>query len=178
VTKNGLLQARCADASQSVLLAHGIEPQRRWDFLIWSVEMDETPVKALLDLCKLEIEHEEHMQQIEWKCNFGIWTLLAGAIYIVTKEPVQMSRSWTGACLSVLTILHVCWLYGVRRSEEFDKESWTDHRSRVLRLIGAAETEKDSRGWTRSLLHRVLWLSVEGMMTFLLCAFLFFSLPR
>jgi hypothetical protein len=136
-------------------------------------------VEALLALYKQQMEHFRHTQEIEWKANFGIWTLLAGAIYIVTKEPVHISRGWAAlAALIAATGLHACWLWRVHYSEISDKQLWTRYRAEALQLIRGNETlHEHETPWKRSHWHEAIWLSVEIMVTALLCVFLFQSLP-
>lgn len=51
--------------------------------------MDETQrsvLDAFLTLYKQQMEHFRHTQQLEWKANFGIWTLLAGRFISSTRK--------------------------------------------------------------------------------------------
>jgi len=142
--------------------------------------MDEAQrVEALLALYKQQMEHFHHTQQIEWKANFGIWTLLAGAIYVATKESVHLSRGWTAAVVLIFAVVvHALWLWRVHLSERADKQLWTGYRAEALRLIRGNETRFEHEPpWKRSRLSEVAWLFLELMVTVLLCAFLFLSLP-
>ena len=136
-------------------------------------------VDALLRLYKEQMEHFRHTQDIEWKANFGIWTLLAAAIYIVVvaKEPVGIHRGWlVPVFLGFAVALHGSWLFMVHCSEVADKKFWTSYRADALRMVSLAH--KDEEPWKRQWWQELLWLALEVGVTFLLCVFLFYSLPR
>jgi hypothetical protein len=145
--------------------------------------MDETQsrrVEALLDLYKQQMGQFRHTQQIEWKANFGVWTLLAGAIYIVTREEVSVHIPlyFAAGALVIVLVVHVWWLKNIHDSEARDKELWTRYRAEALPLIRGNDTPyEDETPWKRRE-QRIIWLLLEVTVTFLLCAFLLAILPR
>jgi len=149
--------------------------------------MDETQrsvLEGFLNLYKQQMEHFRHTQQIEWKANFGIWTLLAGAIYIVNKEVVHIPhRGWPMAVVLILLFaaasLHLLWLLKVHRSEIADKRFWTRYRADALQVIRGGSTDtldEDERPWNRKPSDELQWLALEVMVTVFLCVFLALSL--
>jgi hypothetical protein len=149
--------------------------------------MDETQrsvLDAFLTLYKQQMEHFRHTQQLEWRANFGIWTLLAGAIYIVNKEVVQIPyRGWLIALVPILlfaaALLHVLWLLKVHRSEDNDRRFWRRYRAEALQGLRGGSTNtlhEDERPSDRKRGNDWQWIALEGMVTVLLCVFLFSSL--
>lgn len=136
-------------------------------------------VELLLELYKQQMEHYHKTLEVEWKCNFGVWTLLAGAIYIVTKEHVSIPRSCAVSLVLVAaTCVHGLWLGKIHHSEVADKKYWTRYRAEALQIIRGANTlEMDEKPWDRTTWQRMTWLTLEVMVTFLLCVFFFYSLP-
>jgi hypothetical protein len=135
-------------------------------------------IEALLDLYKQQMEHYHHTQQVEWKANFGVWTLLAGAIYILPTKGVHVPH-----CASLIAPLitaaalmltgHAYWLYKIHSSEVWDKVFWTRYRYEALRLIRSNGTvNEDEKEWNRNRKEKLVWLGLEVMITFLLCSVL------
>jgi hypothetical protein len=139
-------------------------------------------VEALLDLCKQQMEQFRHTQQIEWKANFGIWSLLAGAIYIVAKEPLSahISRCYAALVLLVAIFIHALWLLKVHHSEVSDKRLWTQYRAEALPIIRDSKEAlpEHEKPWERSPGEEIAWLSLEVTVTIILSAFLVAMLPK
>lgn len=133
-------------------------------------------VNALLDLYREQMEHFRHTEQIEWKGNFGVWTLLAGAIYLSAKESIRIDLRWPLPLLGIAWLSHAFWLYKIHRSEVFDKELWTRYRAEALRLIRNTPVHPDEQPWKRRWWEELMWLVSEIVLTFLLCAFLLYFL--
>jgi hypothetical protein len=146
--------------------------------------MDEAQrVEGFLDLYKQQMEHYHNTQKIEWKANLGIWTLLAGTIYLATQGKslhVTPATCLAQLVLSILGLivvaLHCFWLYMIHQSEGVDKELWSRYRGEALILLrnGAAlrsyEGENESKRRTSI---EVAWLVVELGVTAFLCFVLF-----
>jgi len=126
--------------------------------------MDEAKrVEALLALYKQQMEHFRHSQQIEWKANFGVWTLLAGAIYVVPKDAIHIPHCLAAIALFLVAFIHAAWLLKLHESEMCDKELWIRYRNEVLPLIRGNDTiHKHEKPWERSLGQQMTWLSLAG----------------
>jgi hypothetical protein len=99
-------------------------------------------VQAFISLYKQQMERYGKTQDIEWKGNFGVWALLAGASYLAAKEPVTLSRCTTGVVLLLTVIVHGGWLLNVHSSERFDKRLWVEYRRRALDIIQPGHGEQ------------------------------------
>jgi hypothetical protein len=141
-------------------------------------------VEALLSLYKQQMEHYHHTQQVEWKANFGVWTLLAGAIYQLPKEGIHICPCVASIVvliivLLIIVVVHAWWLCKVHSSEVCDKKLWIRYRAEALALIRGIDAPKErEEEWNRSLKDKVLWLVLEVGITILLCAVLFVTLTR
>jgi hypothetical protein len=119
------------------------------------------------------MERFRQTQAVEWKCNFGVWTLLAGAIYFVAQHPINIRSCIALVILSVFVILHGCWLYKIHQSEQFDKVLWVRYRKEALRLLhGDSGVYEDETKSKRSFRDEATWLLMEVGITLLLCALL------
>jgi hypothetical protein len=140
---------------------------------------DSERVQALLDLYKQQMGQFQHTQDIEWKANFGIWTLLAVSIYVATTKSVRIHRGCLAfVALLIVVVVHTVWLLFVHSSELADKQLWSRYRLEALAIVRNAHTEHKHEGlFCRSVMREFSWLSVEMMITTLLCLFLYLSLP-
>jgi hypothetical protein len=137
-------------------------------------------VDVLLRLYQEQMEHFRHTQDIEWKANFGIWTLLAAAIYMTSKEHVQLPHvAVVKAALFAAPVVHAGWLFMVHRSQGADKYLWARYRLAALRVIHGGDyiPEKHEIPRERPLWKEFLWLILETGITALLCMFLFHVHP-
>jgi hypothetical protein len=139
-------------------------------------------VEALLKLYEKQMEHFQHTQSIEWKGNFGLWTALGGAIYVVTKSHYVVSHQWWAIIILVVFIvpvgLHLWWLSKVHASEDYDKIFWSRYRAEALQAIRGSAYQLYRDEWPypgREKWQKKRWLAVEVGVTLLLCALLFYS---
>jgi hypothetical protein len=131
---------------------------------------DKDKVQAYISLYMQQMERYNKTQDIEWKANFGIWTLLAGSIYLAAKERVIVSPCLTAIVLAVLVSVHFGWLLAIHSSEAFDKKLWVKYRNDALLLVhSGAKLVPDVRPWYRE----PLWVLLEVGMTAVLSLVLF-----
>ncbi len=142
-------------------------------------QTDTKRIETLRDFYKQQMAHYQHTQEIEWKANFGIWTLLAASIYVVTRENVRIHKGcWILLVLTAVWVIHTWWLWRVHCSEIVDKQLWSRYRAEALRLIRSNDSLQEHEApFTRSLLREIEWLSLETMITALLCIFLYTAWP-
>lgn len=157
---------------------------------------DKDKVETYVKLYQQQMEHYHHTQDVEWRGNFGIWTLLAAAIYLtIEKSPVVQRVTTCRSCLAlivcfgttlilsiILTVVHCRWLWLIHSSEDFDKRLWARYRKKAQFFMrndpnDLPDGEKDHlpddedfRGRTTG--QRWSWLLLEGGLTFVLCVFL------
>jgi hypothetical protein len=129
---------------------------------------------AYLRMYDRQMTHYEKTQGVEWKGNFGVWALLAGAIVSVANSPfvIYFETRLTAAGLTVvLAIAHLTWLALVHGSEQWDKVLWGRYRFEVERRLGTSHAdEKVSR------IRNVVWLLCEWSITAVLAAALCWEL--
>jgi hypothetical protein len=96
---------------------------------------EEKQVEGFLTLYRQQMQSFRDTQGIEWKANFGVWTLLSGAIYLISQHPISLPR-WLAAltCIGVI-LCHGWWLVKIHRSEQFDKKLWVRYRGEALQLL-------------------------------------------
>jgi hypothetical protein len=136
-------------------------------------------VEALLDLYKQQMEHYHHTQEVEWKANLGVWTLLAGAIYIFNAEPFPVCHWVTPIVLLIFVVVHGCWLYKIHSSEEWDKTLWSGYREEALKIILCNDiVKKGEESRERTIKEKLIWLVLEVGVTLLLCAVLWVTLTK
>jgi hypothetical protein len=134
-------------------------------------------VEALLDLYKHQMEQFRNTRELEWKANLAIWTLLAGAVYVLPKEPVHISHCVAAVALISAIVVHAFWLRKVHDSEAYDKVLWSRYRAEALRLIrGTATVGEDETPYKESM-RPTIWFWLEVGVTALLCASLLMFLP-
>jgi hypothetical protein len=134
--------------------------------------MDEkVKVEAYISLYKQQMDRFSKTQDVEWKGNFGVWALLAGAIYFASgKDGISISLIWVAAILTVLFFVHLGWVFTVHSSERDDKERWDRYRGKALDILWPGHGEEPFK---YSRWKEVWWLLLEGGMTLLLCTALF-----
>lgn len=131
---------------------------------------DKERVEAYISLYKQQMDRFSKTQDIEWKGNFGIWALLAGAIYLAAKEPINIPLSVAGIVLIVLVLVHLGWLSAVHYSERCDKRFWVEYRRRTLDIIQPNHGEPPFKySWIRE----AFWILLEAGMTLILGGLLF-----
>jgi hypothetical protein len=139
---------------------------------------NEKCISVYLELYKQQMERFHQTQEIEWKANIALWTLLAGAIYLAKDHNLGVPKCFVYFAATGIVLLHCCWLVKVQSSEHIDKVLWMRYRSDALALLRPGkcprkhETEADDRGWTP------LWLLLEVGMTTILAALLAFLATR
>jgi hypothetical protein len=122
-------------------------------------------VDAYINLYKQQMDRFGQTRDIEWKGNFGIWGLLAGAIYLAAKEHVRIAL-WVAICiLAALWLVHLMWLLAVHASEHDDKERWNRYRSKALDIMwpGHGEGPYKINKW-----GEIRWLLLEAGITAIL----------
>jgi hypothetical protein len=137
---------------------------------------EEKRVESFIDLYKQQMEHYHHTQDVEWKGNFGVWTLLVGAIYLAKERFISVTLHCAVAILVAAVGVHALWLCMVLRSEQTDKMLWVRYRGEALKLLRGAETQRDEQRWERGAWTLTAWLVSEVGVTCLLClVFLYLS---
>ena len=106
-------------------------------------------------------------QAVEWKGNFGVWTLLAGAAYLVAKEHVYVPLYLAAALLLLLNAAHVGWLKFIHDSEQFDKKLWVHFRTKALQAIPTEVVGNEHKH------NEAVWDLFEGGITAILSVALF-----
>jgi hypothetical protein len=137
----------------------------------------EKQVQAYLELYKQQMERFHQTQEVEWKANISLWTLLAGAIYLAKDHCLGIPRCIAYFAVFLIVVLHGCWLRKVHSSEQTDKIFWTRYRMEALMLLRGKNVHKDEeevgqRKWAFA------WLSLELGMTLILSTFLAFLATR
>lgn len=136
---------------------------------------NEGRVRAFIDLYKQQMERFRQTQALEWKATFGVWTLLAGAIYFISQHPIRIPLCAAGIGLSVFVIIHWLWLRMIHQSERVDKKFWVRYRMEALRLLrGGSGVFEDETEWKINSSDQAIWSTMILSVTFLLCAVLFY----
>jgi hypothetical protein len=133
---------------------------------------DKERAEIYVSLYKHQLDHYERTRDVEWKANFGIWTLLAGAIYLAAKETVTISRPLTAVGLTGVIVVHFFWLLAVQRSESSEVRLYSEYRHKALLLVDPEDRRpSDLRRypWYKTL----VWLVLEVGMTTILSVGLF-----
>ena len=139
---------------------------------------EEKRAQLLVDLYKQQMEHYQHTQTVEWKGNFGIWTLLAGAIYLAKDKFPVIPHPYSWVILIGTPALHCLWLFMVLQSEQADKKLWVRYRKEALELLRGAPARPDETVSKRGTLRTIVWLTSEVGVTFALCALFLFAATR
>jgi hypothetical protein len=129
-----------------------------------------------LRLYERQMSHFEKTQEVEWKGNFGVWTLLAAAIAWASQRPEE---TWPVVPTLVVLVLvvagHALWLYLIHGSEQRDKAFWCKYRDAAERLLGRTipEPPKPRTRW-----RALRWFASEWFVTLALAVVLGFLLRR
>jgi hypothetical protein len=137
---------------------------------------EEKRVRAFIELYKQQMERFRQTQEIEWKANFGLWTLLAGAIYLAKEKIIAIPTCLITISLLFVFFVHVGWLQRIHGSQQFDKKLWVRYRGEALSLLRAGqdpEVLEDEKHWQTNRWTELTWRALEVGITFLLCAVLF-----
>jgi hypothetical protein len=136
---------------------------------------DRERAEIYLNLYRQQMERYGRTQDVEWKANSGVWTLLAGAIYLAAKDIVAISRCLAAVILIGLVAVHCAWLLAMHRSENFDKGLWVQYRSKALRLADPDYHGPDNfrRDWREELIWLLLEVGVTIMLSVVLFSMLF-----
>ena len=142
--------------------------------------MDEDKrVQAFIDLYKQQMERFRQTQEMEWKANFGLWTLLAGAIYLAKEKIIAIPTCPAAFFLLLVLGVHFGWLHRIHASQQFDKKLWVRYRREALSLLRVGQDSavlEDEKQWETGLWTELTWRSLELGITLLLCAVLFIIL--
>ena len=133
---------------------------------------DEKRVQQFLTLYKQQMQRCRDTQGVEWKANFGVWTLLAGAIYFAAQHSIHVTHFAAGSMCIGTFVIHAWWLVKIHYSEEADKELWVRYRREALSLLLGGQTHRlrhenySPRTWWKE----TQWLIVETWPTPVLAA--------
>jgi hypothetical protein len=130
---------------------------------------EEKRAQLFVDLYKQQMEHYQHTQTVEWKGNFGIWTLLAGAIYLAQQKSPSIDPLYACGVLAIAPLLHFLWLLMVLRSEQFDKTLWVRYRKEAVEILRGRPALLDETVSERGKLRTCIWLVCEVGVTVALC---------
>jgi hypothetical protein len=135
-------------------------------------------VEAYISLYKQQMDRFNNTQNLEWKANFGLWALLAGASYVAAQKPLIVPRFWAVFVLCGIVAVHIGWLSFIHGSQQVDRRLWMLYRRKAAAILQCEKEQEDllqpSR-WER-LFREPIWTFFEAMMTGLLCVILYISL--
>lgn len=142
----------------------------------------EKSLDAYISLYKQQMDRFSNTQTVEWKANFGIWALLAGAIYFAAQKSVSAPKGWVILVLCCVFVVHFTWLRLIHDSQQLDKDLFSLYRRRAAQILGCEKEQEDllarskwyRRPWVR--LRELVWTCLEVGMTGLLCLLLFVML--
>lgn len=124
-------------------------------------------VQLYINLCKNQMDRFTQTQVVEWKGNFGVWTLLAAAAYLVAKEHVHVPLCLAAVLLLLLNAAHIGWLKFIHDSEQFDKKLWVHFRTEALKAIPGEAVGNELKH------NEFVWDLFEGGVTAVLSVALF-----
>lgn len=131
---------------------------------------EEKRAQLFFELYKQQMEHYRHTQIVEWKGNFGVWTLLAGAIYLAKDKFLVIPHPYPWLILIGTPALHLLWLSMVLQSEQADKKFWVRYRKEALELLRGGPAMRDETISHRGKLRTIIWLVSEVGVTLALSA--------
>jgi hypothetical protein len=141
--------------------------------------VNEKHIAAYLELYKQQMERFHQTQEIEWKANFGLWTLLAGAVYLTKDRCLHLSSCIAWPALAIVAALHGWWLSKIHKSEEADKELWCQYRREALTLLRGTNTSSPHETYRhRTSEGKIAWLLLEVSVTVLLATLVAFLATR
>jgi hypothetical protein len=139
---------------------------------------------SYLRLYERQMAHYEKTQDVEWKGSFGVWALLAAAIYWAAQNAAKLPPAHVDRCLVsggyVVAALHAVWLWLVHDSEAFDKRLWSRYRRAAREMLSTTgvrrdEIEPEIRGfwkWLVWFLRRLAWIALEAGVTLVMASVL------
>jgi hypothetical protein len=154
---------------------------------------DKDRVNAYIDFYKQQMEHYHKKQEMEARGSFGVWTLLAAAIYLVVEKNVYVSFWVAVPAVAAVLAIHFFWLWRLRKSEGIDREMWVNYRDKAEHILEpgqptgpdasfAASEEKEHsknpKANKTSGSGRLTLIFFEPVGTLLLCLFLLVFLAR
>ena len=96
-------------------------------------------VFALIELCKIQMDHFEKTRNIEFKVNIALWTLIALAGKFVYDENDLHKGGFfiIGYVVFaiVITWFHCLWMSLIQRSEDRDHESNNEYKTEILQIF-------------------------------------------
>jgi hypothetical protein len=137
---------------------------------------DKDQVDAYINRYKQQMDRYSRTQEIEWKGNFGVWALLAGAVYFAgTNRSIAIPLCFIGPMLLVLTLVHMGWLLNIHSSERFDKKLWAEYRLRASQIIqpNAPDEGTFKHSWIKEAVWILLEVGVTTLLSLALLALLF-----
>lgn len=145
---------------------------------------DAAKVDACLRMYERQMTHYEKTQDVEWKGSFGVWALLAAAIYWAAQNaakgsPLHVDRYLVNAGYLVAAV-QALWLLLIHNSEAFDKRLWSRYRRAAREILSARgarrdEIERPEGGLWRRLawiVGRLPWIALEAGVTFVMASVL------
>jgi hypothetical protein len=137
---------------------------------------------AYISLYKQQMDRFNNTQDVEWKANFGIWALLAGAIYFAAQKSVTVPKGWVVLVLCCAVVVHYVWLRLIHDSQQLDKDLFSLYRRRAAQILECEKEQEDllsrskwyRKPWVR--VRELVWTCLEVGMTGLLCLLLFVML--
>jgi hypothetical protein len=139
-------------------------------------------VEAYVRLYERQMTHYEKTQDVEWKINIGIWTLLGAAIFWAAQnkaasKPIPVEHCLIVAVAITLVIVHALWLRRVHASEEFDKRLWSRYRREArMVLLEASPLPSDEEHSERDELDKWTWIALEAGITIAMASVLLWFL--
>jgi hypothetical protein len=136
-------------------------------------------LKAYLELYKQQMARFHQTQEVEWKANISIWSLLAAGIYLTKDKCLDICPCLAWILVLVVVVLHFWWLRLIHKSEQVDKNFWIRYRAEALKLVRGTllDGEGEEHG-NRSGFVEFLWLVPEVGMTVLLASSLAYLATR
>jgi hypothetical protein len=143
---------------------------------------EEQQAQAFIAWFKQQMERFNQTQQVEWKGNFGVWSLLAGAIYLAKDKSITIAANFPCLAVIILAVVFLChlvWLLKIHDSQRVDKRLWVRYRGEALTLLrGGAALRKDETESERTFLQEATWLTTEAGITLVLCVLVFILLQQ
>jgi hypothetical protein len=138
-------------------------------------------VDSYISLYKQQMVRFGQTQGVEWKGNFGLWALLAGATYLVANKSVDVPPACALVILAGVCAVHAGWLVFVHDSQQIEKDLWVVYRDKAAAILGCVPEQQNALSHNKlfrrkPFVRKFFWTSFEVGMTILLCAILFVML--
>jgi hypothetical protein len=125
--------------------------------------------RVFVDLYTQQMKRFGETQNIEWKANFGVWTLLAGAIYLALQIKEHFQVLTIAPCIWVIlsvvlvsgVFAHGLWLSKIHDSLAFDKKLWVTYRKEALKNLNANHDVIDLGDMDQTSTTKIVWLWLE-----------------